>query len=83
MTSTRLHPHRLCLSVPLPSPLHRGVSAAVSIPRSKTIIEWEKKGMLAQYLASRSCKRAVEDADTALRGALQRLVVSQPITSPN
>ncbi|CAM9886582.1 unnamed protein product [Ascophyllum nodosum] len=42
-----------------------------------TVMEWEKKGMLAQYLASRSCKRAVEDADTALRGALQRLAVGQ------
>lgn len=32
--------------------------------------------MLAQYVASRSCKMAVDEADTALRGALQRLTVS-------
>ncbi|CAB1102808.1 unnamed protein product [Ectocarpus sp. CCAP 1310/34] len=42
-----------------------------------TVASYNAKGTLAQYACSRSCQRAVDAADTALRGALTKLSVGQ------
>ncbi|CAN0363125.1 unnamed protein product, partial [Ectocarpus sp. 12 AP-2014] len=42
-----------------------------------TVASYNAKGTLAQYASSRSCQRAVDAADTALRGALTKLSVGQ------
>lgn len=46
---------------------------------SQTVGSYNKKGALAQYAASRSCQKSVDAADTALRGALVKLSVSQSL----
>eukprot|EP00903_Cladosiphon_okamuranus_P015667 g14469.t1 len=42
-----------------------------------TVASYDAKGALTQYLCSRSCQKAVDAADTALRGALVNLSVGQ------
>lgn len=44
----------------------------------KVVASYDQRGTLAQYAASRSCQKAVDAADTALRGALTKLAVSSP-----
>ncbi|CAM9513683.1 unnamed protein product [Ectocarpus fasciculatus] len=44
-----------------------------------TVASYNAKGTLAQYASSRSCQRAVDAADTALRGALTKLSVGQGV----
>ncbi|CAM9187175.1 unnamed protein product [Pylaiella littoralis] len=41
------------------------------------VASYNAKGALAQYTSSRSCQKAVDAADTALRGALVKLSVGQ------
>ncbi|CAM9487507.1 unnamed protein product, partial [Hapterophycus canaliculatus] len=43
----------------------------------KTVASYNARGTLAQYAASRSCQKAIDAADTALRGALAKLTVGQ------
>ncbi|CAM9266255.1 unnamed protein product, partial [Sphacelaria rigidula] len=42
-----------------------------------TVASYNQKGTLAQYASSRSCQKAVDAADVALRGALTKLAVGQ------
>ncbi|CAM9908463.1 unnamed protein product [Scytosiphon promiscuus] len=42
-----------------------------------TVTSYNARGALAQYAASRSCQKAIDAADTALRGALAKLSVGQ------
>lgn len=45
--------------------------------RTQAVASYNAKGALAQYTSSRSCQKAVDAADTALRGALVKLSVSR------
>lgn len=47
--------------------------------RLQTVGSYDAKGALTQYLCSRSCQKAVDAADTALRGALVKLSVSHSL----
>lgn len=55
---------------------YNALAAALILTSTQTVESYDRKGTLAQFAACRRCQTAVDDADTALRGALAKLAVS-------
>ena len=70
-------------TVPSPAPLtddahNTATGRVVHHLHPQEVASYDAKGALAQYTSSRSCQKAIDAADTALRGALMKLSVSRP-----